>query len=488
MLLGRHSLRLFYAAEKFLRVACVHRRRVRSQYLLVVCGRFRAVALGLLGQAGFAEVHRSGEVVVGSRYGFVVEFHSLGIVLLLDGDVTLQPVVLGVDQCARDTLYGRIPGQEFGGILQVAGLQVTDAGVVFGKVARRGRAVLLDHLEESGAVGIAFKGSGQYKDIRADLNILQDITPQIEITSEDIGDDLALPPFPAYQPNAFTFKVKSNWDWTISVAENAWIEVTPSAGEADKEYVMTVKATSNLSLDERSASFSIISDEVLGTKAVKEIFVTQESLAEGGPLEGLDAPVKWFFNGASGTDYTVPKEQFEQNNKLMASSGVGYISYFHTFNSDGSLHPNSTRMIGGTGQPYVTGAWKGDYWLFEVPVKNFKSGTKVRFTGLTRISGTGQKYWSLQYMDGTSWKPATDTQTATVNGEQITYTHLVPTANMQIDVTMTFARGISDGSVKIRFYCEANTTGGTEPNGGTIRWASSADNGYNDSPVIQVVE
>lgn len=278
---------------------------------------------------------------------------------------------------------------------------------------------------------IAFKGSGQYKDIRADLNILQDITPQIEITSEDIGDDLALPPFPAYQPNAFTFKVKSNWDWTISVAENAWIEVTPSAGEADKEYVMTVKATSNLSLDERSASFSIISDEVLGTKAVKEIFVTQESLAEGGPLEGLDAPVKWFFNGASGTDYTVPKEQFEQNNKLMASSGVGYISYFHTFNSDGSLHPNSTRMIGSTGQPYVTGAWKGDYWLFEVPVKNFKSGTKVRFTGLTRISDTGQKYWSLQYMDGTSWKPATDTQTATVNGEQITYTHLVPTANMQ---------------------------------------------------------
>ena len=71
---------------------------------------------------------------------------------------------------------------------------------------------------------------------------------------------------------------------------------------------MTVKATSNLSLDERSASFSIISDEVLGTKAVKEMFVTQESLAEGGPLEGLDAPVKWFFNGASGTDYTAMKQ------------------------------------------------------------------------------------------------------------------------------------------------------------------------------------
>ena len=76
---------------------------------------------------------------------------------MLDGDVTLQPVVLGVDQRTRDTLHGRISGQEFGGILQVAGLQVADAGVVFGKIARRGRAVLLDHLEEAGAVGIAFE-------------------------------------------------------------------------------------------------------------------------------------------------------------------------------------------------------------------------------------------------------------------------------------------------------------------------------------------
>lgn len=339
------------------------------------------------------------------------------------------------------------------------------------------------------SLGIAFHGSGQYEDIKADLNILQTITPEIEIISDDINPiDLSLPTFPAYQPNAFTFKVKSNWDWTIEMPEKAWFQITPQAGEADKEYTVTVTSDNNLSLEERASSFSIISDEVLGTCDTKKLFISQESLAESGPMEGLDAPVKWFFNGASGTDYTAAKEQFETNNKLMASSGVGYLSYTHTFNSDGTLHANCTRLIGGTGQPYVTGAWPGDYWLFEVPVKNFKTGTKVRFTGLTRVSGTGQKYWSLEYLDGQSWKAATDTQTATVGGEQITYTHLVPTANMQIDLTMTFSRAISDGSVQIRFRCVANTTGGAEPNGGTIRWASSADNGFNDSPIIQVVE
>lgn len=346
----------------------------------------------------------------------------------------------------------------------------------------------------SRSFNIAFRGSGEHKEIKANLNVLQDITPKITITSDDIdGDDedseRSLPAFPAYQPNAFSFKVASNWDWTISVPANAWFTVSPSAGEAGKEYTMTVNVNSNLSLDERTSSFSIISDEVLGTRDTKVMLLSQESLAESGPLEGLDAPVKWFFNGAAGTDYTAQKEQFEVNNKLLAASGVGYLSYFHMFtNPDGTQHPNSTRMIGGTGQPYVTGAWKDDYWLFEVPVKNFKSGTKVRFTGLTRISGTGQKFWSLEYLDGTSWKPAKELQTTTVGGEQVSYTHQVPTANMVIDETMSFTRGISEGSVQIRFRCVANTTGGTEPNGGTMRWASSADNGFNDSPVIQVVE
>ena len=57
---------------------------------------------------------------------------------------------------------------------------------------------------------------------------------------------------------------------------------------------------------------------------------------------------------------------------------------------------------------------------------------------------------------------------------------------------MTCKRPIADGAVEFRFICAVNCTGGNaaleNPNGGTIRWASSKETGYNDSPIIQVVD
>ena len=80
-----------------------------------------------------------------------------------------------------------------------------------------------------------------------------------------------------------------------------------------------------------------------------------------------------------------------------------------------------------------------------------------------------------------------------MNGEEIIYTHSIPSSNISIDVTVTYTKAIAKGEVRFRMTCVANwKTDGSgalpNPNGGTIRWASSADNGYNDSPVIQVVE
>lgn len=51
-------------------------------------------------------------------------------------------------------------------------------------------------------------------------------------------------------------------------------------------------------------------------------------------MTGLDKPVEWFFNGASGTDYTTPTKQFVEENSLRAVSGVGYLSYTHTYVDD----------------------------------------------------------------------------------------------------------------------------------------------------------
>ena len=43
-------------------------------------------------------LHRCRQVVVGGLDGLLVEFHRLGVVLLLDGDVALQAQILGVDE------------------------------------------------------------------------------------------------------------------------------------------------------------------------------------------------------------------------------------------------------------------------------------------------------------------------------------------------------------------------------------------------------
>ncbi|WP_308660028.1 BACON domain-containing protein [uncultured Alistipes sp.] len=343
---------------------------------------------------------------------------------------------------------------------------------------------------------ITFKGVGEYESTTSRIDILQTITPKIEVTSEDLDtSDNSLPPFAAQGAKPISVTLKSNWDWSIVEEADAWYSVSPAAGEADQEYTLTITPTDNTG-DMRYGLVTIRTVEVLGQSGIFEITISQETgSGSSAPMTGLDKPVEWFFNGASGTDYTTPTKQFVEENSLRAVSGVGYLSFTHTYvDSQGNPDPDCERFIGGTGQPYVTGVWPGDYWLFRVPVKNFKAGTNVRFSGVSRISGTGQKYWRLEYLDGTTWKAASELKTTTFNGEEVSYTHILPTStpNLEVSATVSFKRAIPDGEVQFRFICAANCTGGNlaleNPNGGTCRWASSEGTGYKDSPRIEVVE
>lgn len=343
---------------------------------------------------------------------------------------------------------------------------------------------------------ITFKGVGEYESTTSRIDILQTITPKIEVTSEDLDtSDNSLPPFAAQGAKPISVTLKSNWDWSIVEEADAWYSVSPAAGEADQEYTLTITPTDNTG-DMRYGLVTIRTVEVLGQSGIFEITISQETGSGSSvPMTGLDKPVEWFFNGASGTDYTTPTKQFVEENSLRAVSGVGYLSFTHTYvDGQGNPDPDCERFIGGTGQPYVTGVWPGDYWLFRVPVKNFKAGTNVRFSGVSRISGTGQKYWRLEYLDGTTWKAASELKTTTFNSEEVSYTHILPTStpNLEVSATVSFKRAIPDGEVQFRFICAANCTGGNlaleNPNGGTCRWASSVDTGYKDSPRIEVVE
>ena len=108
----------------------------------------------------------------------------------------------------------------------------------------------------------------------------------------------------------------------------------------------------------------------------------------------------------------------------------------------------------------------------------------------TRTSKTGMKYWRLEYLDGSEWKPAMATETATINGAETAY-NIVMNAdgktNVEVDATVTLAA--ASDKVQFRMLCvandQANGNGAIEvPNGGTCRIAGAAGT----SPVIKIVE
>lgn len=334
-------------------------------------------------------------------------------------------------------------------------------------------------LERSGSID--FKGAGAFSSVTAQLPVHQSIVPYIKVNPDKLA-----PNFAAASPKAVTFTVLSNYDWTITTPDNnTWYTVTPSEGEAYKSCTVTVTADTNTGA-KRSSTFTISASTV-----EIPVIVTQKS-GEGGSgpeMEGLDEPAQWIFNESR---ISISTPQFVDNNALRSATGNGTLSYTHTAPSD----PNGkcVRIIGGTGEPYITGGWPGDEWLFSVPVKHFQAGTNVYFKGTPRTSGTGHLYWRMEYNDGGEWKPVIEPQTAVVNGETIRYTHAVTTAYTSIEFTVTFTQPIEDGKVEFRFVCAANWqssgAGPLEaPNGGTIRWAADRDDGKNETgPVIKVAE
>ena len=177
------------------------------------------------------------------------------------------------------------------------------------------------------------------------------------------------------------------------------------------------------------------------------------------------------------------------------SSGSGKITYVQVdktslpYTSDKNGNPyKTTRITGGTGHPYVTGMWIGDYWLFEATDgTTYPAGTKVNISYLTRTSATGIKYWRLEYLDGADWKPAM--AVSTVDGTDLQYNVAMNSdgkTDIEINATVTLTNPTEN--VKFRMVCVGGSlaNGNAMPegmNGGTCRIAGAEGT----SPAIKVV-
>lgn len=291
--------------------------------------------------------------------------------------------------------------------------------------------------------------------------------------------------FNAYQTGGFKVTVDANEDWSMTV-DGDWFTVSATDGKADVSTEITVTPKIHGAADFAARSGKLT---LTGANASAEIAVAQAA-ADLTPTLAAGSDVYWSF---SADDYNanVYNYAFEIDNLLNAAGGTGYVQYIE---GEGKTDPDNkfTRVIGGTGHPYVTGAWPGDYWLFSVPTTALSAGTKINFSAKSRVSATGMLYWILEYFNGQSWVPAAAVQTADVNGQSIEYTHALTTAtsNTQIDETIALPASVPAGFVmQIRFRCVVNYTAGkavlNAPNGGTMRFAGA---GTADSPRIKIVE
>ena len=201
---------------------------------------------------------------------------------------------------------------------------------------------------------------------------------------------------------------------------------------------------------------------------------------------------KDFFGGTDGKHDTAPG-----SGGLYVPSNVegnGKIEYIQIDKSEIDINSKASRIIGGTGHPYVTGAWPGDYWLFSATDNyEYPAGTSLHIKFLTRVSATGQRYWMLEYFDGKDWKPAEEypISTETESGANAVYNFVEPTSNIAVECEWKLAAPCREPMFRMRCVAnaQANDMGPlAAPNGGTCRIADNGDEGEDAGPVFEVTD
>lgn len=281
---------------------------------------------------------------------------------------------------------------------------------------------------------------------------------------------------------SFTVTVQHNVDYEIRIPDDVkWVAVQPIETKALVEATELVLYTAaNPETTPRTATITLVNEN--------EGIVTPIIINQGPAAPSGESQISWTFSVDAMGGYT---DAFVKTNSLPAAKGIGYISWVD-LEENVALDVNSkkSRVIGGTGEPYITGAWVGDYWEFSIPAVTASAGATINFNGVSRCSGTGQKYWAMMYNVGGDWKYVKETKVETETGKSAVYTHIMTSSNQTINETIKLTDAISNQTVRIRFICVANWQCSGKgalgaPNGGTHRWSVSDGT---TGPVITIKE
>ena len=279
-----------------------------------------------------------------------------------------------------------------------------------------------------------------------------------------------IPEFAADATAETTFTVRADTDWTIEVpAAETWYSVTPLSGAANTDVTVTVTPTPNTG-GARDGSFTIQS----GTNT-ETILLSQAPSASALHFE-------WSFPATAEENNMVSRTE----RWYKSDDGKARIDAVRAV--DNPTNPDMSYSLGydnEIGRILMYGFALDDYWLFTLPVKNFKANTTLNLRALISSSASGPKFYILEYSaDGqASWtsvnttsiedKSAKDTALRT-----IVYTHMMPdtpaNGDVIVDDDITIPTAVADGNIYLRLrVCDAmagNKAKNIVPaNGGTTR-------------------
>ena len=279
-----------------------------------------------------------------------------------------------------------------------------------------------------------------------------------------------IPEFAADATAETTFTVRADTDWTIEVpVAETWYSVTPLSGAANTDVTVTVTPTPNPG-GARDGSFTIQS----GTNT-ETILLSQAPSASALHFE-------WSFPATAEENNLVSRTE----RWYKSDDGKARIDAVRAV--DNPSNPDMSYSLGydnEIGRILMYGFALDDYWLFTLPVKNFKANTTLNLRALISSSASGPKFYILEYSaDGqASWtsvnttsiedKSAKDTALRT-----IVYTHMMPdtpaNGDVIVDDDITIPTAVADGNIYLRLrVCDAmagNKAKNIVPaNGGTTR-------------------
>lgn len=287
--------------------------------------------------------------------------------------------------------------------------------------------------------------------------------------------------------------VQANVDYE-QAADVDWIKFAPVVtSRAAVEWTpVALKIEENTSTDSRIGRVTF-TNKALNLQSV--VTVTQEGVV----LVKDEMLAQWAFSadrmtsdGYAATFGTtaglVTKNGGDNGQHLDANvAGNGTIKYVQIDKTSLDVDGKSAYFTGATGQPYMVGAWTGDYWLITATrAEAIPAMSKIRFFAQFKASGTGLKYWVFEYLDGETWKPVTPLKTKDGIEHNI---ELMNTAILKIDETIQTSVAMNTIQFRLTAASPAQASGKgnlAKPNGGTIRF-SGAESETDPAPFIQLV-